>query len=133
MFTDLNRYTVKTNNATNIIFDHHDKLARVIKEVCEKVPAFQGLVDKEHQSLPARSEKAFTLYSLYDATKELVADKANSAETGFDELVMAAVDYWTTVSDFMPDWLKIKKRELRPDRTSAGKHLDALGRTPCAW
>ena len=71
-------------------------------------------MDKEHQSLPARSEKAFTLYSLYDATKELVADKANSADAGFDELVMAAVDFWTTVSNFMPDWLKIKNRELRP-------------------
>ena len=51
--------------------------------MCEKVPAFQGLVDKEHQSLPARSEKMFTLYALYDATKELLADKANTADGGF--------------------------------------------------
>jgi hypothetical protein len=114
MFADLNRFVVKTNNATNIIFDHHDTLGRVTKEVCERVPAFQGLVDKEHQSLPARSDKAFTLYSLYDATKDLVADQANSADADFDELVNAAVDYWTTVSNFMPDWLKVKNRELRP-------------------
>lgn len=114
MFADLNRHVVKTNNATNIIFDHHDTMGRVTKEVCERVAAFQGLVDMEHQSLPARSEKVFTLYSLYDATKELVADKANGADAGFDELVTTAVEYWTTVSKFMPDWLKVRNREMRP-------------------
>jgi len=114
MFADLNRFVVKTNNATNIIFDHHDTLAKVTKEVCEIVPAFQGLVDKENQSLPVRSDKAFTLYSLYDATKELVADQAASADADFDELVKAAVDYWTTVSNFMPDWMKVRNREVRP-------------------
>jgi DNA sulfur modification protein DndB len=114
MFADLNRYVVKTNMATNIIFDHHDTLGRVTKEVCERVLAFQGLVDKEHQSLPARSEKAFTLYSLYDATKELVAEKRSSGSGGFDELVRLAVEYWTTVSEYMPDWLKVKNREVRP-------------------
>jgi DNA sulfur modification protein DndB len=114
MFADLNRHVVKTNNATNIIFDHHDTMGRVTKEVCEKVAAFQGLVDMEHQSLPARSEKVFTLYSLYDATKELVADKSNGADASFDELVAAAVEYWTTVSKFMPDWLKVRNRKIRP-------------------
>lgn len=147
MFADLNRHVVKTNNATNIIFDHRDTLGRVTKEVCERVPAFQGLVDKEHQSLPARSEKAFTLYSLYDATKELVADKANSADGGFDELVMAAVEYWTTVSSFMPDWLKVRNREIRPIelrqenisthsvvlRALGGVGADLLKRYPADW
>ena len=114
MFADLNRFVVKTNNPTNILMDHRDLLARVTLEACEKVPIFQGAVDKEHQSLPARSEKMFTLYSLYDATKELLADKTNGAGGDFDQLVTAAVDYWSTVSQFMPDWLKVKNRELRP-------------------
>jgi hypothetical protein len=29
-------------------------------------------------------------------------------------MVTTAVDYWTTVSKFMPDWWKVKKREIRP-------------------
>ena len=32
----------------------------------------------------------------------------------FDDLVTVAVDYWTTVSNSMPDWLKVKNREVRP-------------------
>jgi hypothetical protein len=83
-------------------------------EVCEKVPAFQGLVDKENVSLPARSEKAFTLAALYDATQELLAEKTNGENGGFHDLVGTAVDYWIAVSKFMPDWQKIKNRELRP-------------------
>ena len=114
MFADLNRYVVKANNATGILTDHRDMFARVIRAVCDQVPAFQGLVDKEHQSLPARSEKVFTLYSLYDATKELLADGVSNGSAGFDELVTAAVQYWTTVSTFMPDWAKVRNRELRP-------------------
>jgi hypothetical protein len=80
----------------------------------KELPPFRGLVDKEHQSLPARSEKAFTLYSLYDATKELLAERTSGGDTNFDELVQAAVDYWVTVSSLMPDWLKIRNREIRP-------------------
>src|SRR5439155_24148224 len=114
MFADLNRFVVKANNATNILTDHRDMLARVTLEVCEKVAAFQGLVDKEHQSLPAHSMKMFTLYALYDATKELLADNTSSKDGGFPELVTAAADYWDTVSEFMPDWLKVRDGRMRP-------------------
>jgi DNA sulfur modification protein DndB len=114
MFSDLNRYVQKTARPLNILFDQRDSHARVTLEVCEKVPAFQGLVDKENVSLPARSEKAFTLAALYDATQELLAEKMKGENGVFDELVGTAVDYWTTVSKFMPDWQKIKNREVRP-------------------
>ena len=68
----------------------------------------------ENQSLPARSEKAFTLYSLYDATKELVADKSKNTDLAYDELVASAVEYWTAIAGVMPDWLKVRNREMRP-------------------
>jgi len=114
MFSDLNRYVQKTPRPLNILFDQRDGHARVTLDVCEKVPVFQGLVDKENVSLPARSEKAFTLASLYDATQELLAEQKNGESEGFPEMVASAVDYWTTVSKFMPDWWKVKNREIRP-------------------
>ena len=114
MFSDLNRYVQKPPRPLNILFDQRDQHARITLEVCEKVPAFQGLVDKENVSLPARSEKAFTLAALYDATQELLAEKTNGENGGFHDLVGTAVDYWIAVSKFMPDWQKIKNRELRP-------------------
>ena len=147
MFSDLNRYVQKPPRPLNILFDQRDGHARVTLEVCEKVPAFQGLVDKENVSLPARSEKAFTLASLYDATQELLAEQKNGENEGFHELVATAVDYWTTVSKFMPDWWKVKNREIRPIelrqenisthsvvlRALGGVGADILKRYPAEW
>ena len=113
MFSDLNRYVVKTAKSLDILFDQRDILAKVTLEVCESVPAFQGMVDKDNVSLPARSEKMFTLSSLYDANQELMAEKRNSDDAFFNELVTTGIDYWTTVSKFMPDWQRVRNG-LRP-------------------
>lgn len=113
MFSDLNRYVVKTAKSLDILFDQRDLLAKVTLEVCERVPAFQGMVDKDNVSLPARSEKMFTLSSLYDANQELLAEKRNSDDAFFNELVTTSIDYWTTVSKFMPDWQRVRNG-LRP-------------------
>jgi DNA sulfur modification protein DndB len=132
MFSDLNRYVVKTAKSLDILFDQRDMLAKVTLEVCESVPAFQGMVDKDNVSLPARSEKMFTLSSLYDATQELLAEKRNSDDAFFNELVTTGVDYWTTVSRFMPDWQRVKNGirpiELRQENISTHSVvLRALG------
>ena len=113
MFSDLNRYVVKTAKSLDILFDQRDLLAKVTLEVCERVPAFQGMVDKDNVSLPARSEKMFTLSSLYDANQELLAEKRNRDDAFLNELVTTSFDYWTTVSKFMPDWQRVKNG-LRP-------------------
>ena len=132
MFSDLNRYVVKTAKSLDILFDQRDILAKVTLEVCESVPAFQGMVDKDNVSLPARSEKMFTLSSLYDANQELLAEKRNSDDAFFNELVTTGVDYWTTVSRFMPDWQRVKNGirpiELRQENISTHSVvLRALG------
>ena len=132
MFSDLNRYVVKTAKSLDILFDQRDILAKVTLEVCETVPAFQGMVDKDNVSLPARSEKMFTLSSLYDANQELLAEKRNCDDTFINELVTAGVDYWTTVSKFMPDWQRVKNGirpiELRQENISTHSVvLRALG------
>ena len=132
MFSDLNRYVVKTAKSLDILFDQRDILAKVTLEVCETVPAFQGMVDKDNVSLPARSEKMFTLSSLYDANQELLAEKRNSDDAFINELVTTGVDYWTTVSRFMPDWQRVKNGirpiELRQENISTHSVvLRALG------
>ncbi len=132
MFSDLNRYVVKTAKSLDILFDQRDILAKVTLEVCESVPAFQGMVDKDNVSLPARSEKMFTLSSLYDANQELLTDKRDADDAFINELVTTGVDYWTTVSKFMPDWQRVRNGirpiELRQENISTHSVvLRALG------
>src|SRR2546425_6610367 len=61
MFSDLNRNVVKTSKSLDILFDKRDPLSLVTLEVCERVPAFKGSVDKDAVSLPVKSPKLFTL------------------------------------------------------------------------
>jgi hypothetical protein len=42
-----------------------------------------------------------------------LAEKRNGEDAFFSELVTTGVEYWTTVSRFMPDWQRVKNG-LRP-------------------
>jgi len=115
MFSDLNRFVVKTSRSLDILYDQRDMLSKVTLEVSERVLAFKGMVDKEAvHSLPARSEKMFSLAALYDANDELLTYKRNGEGALFDELVATAVGYWTVVSGFMPDWAKVREKRVWP-------------------
>jgi DNA sulfur modification protein DndB len=113
MFSDLNRYVVKTSKSLDILFDQRDQLAKITLEVIEAVPAFKGLVDRDAVSLPIRSPKLFSLSALYDATEELLAYKTASGERSQDALRDAATEYWTAVSKAMTDWANVKKGDLK--------------------
>src|SRR3984885_2033333 len=47
----------------------------------EDVPVFKGMVDKQKLTIPIRSEKIFTLSTLYDANEELIGAKIEKPET----------------------------------------------------
>jgi DNA sulfur modification protein DndB len=111
MFSDLNRFVVKTSKSLDILFDKRDPLAIVTLEMSELVPIFKGMVDKDAVSLPIRSPKLFSLAALYDANEELLKDL--SAHATHQELVSVATDYWTTVATVMPNWRKVKNGDLK--------------------
>jgi DNA sulfur modification protein DndB len=114
MFSDLNRFVAKTSRSLDILYDKRDPLSRIMLEVCEKVPAFKGMVDKDAVSLPARSAKLFTLTALYDATSELIGGDGTGQEDSFhSETVAKVVDFWTTVSKAIPEWMQVKNGHLR--------------------
>lgn len=109
MFSDLNRFVVKTSKSLNILYDHHDPMSLVTLEVCEKVPVFHDQVDKDAVSLPVRSRMLFSLSSIYDANSELFRGTLETASR--PEMVATAVDFWTAVSKAIPGWGKVKAGE----------------------
>lgn len=113
MFSDLNRFVHKTSKSLDILYDHRDHLSTLTMEMGEHVTVFRGMIDREKMSLPLRSPKLFTLSALYDANRELLGptvDKPKSKD--FAERLATAVDYWTAVSDLIPDWRRVKDGEL---------------------
>ncbi len=83
-------------------------------EIVEQVVAFRGMVDFERLSIPVRSHKLFSLTAIYDANQEFLGRMdfpADDAE--FKKLIAQVVDYWTVVSDVIPDWKRVAKGELQ--------------------
>lgn len=115
MFSDLNRFVVKTSKSLNILFDKRDPLSDVTLEVSEKVAVFKGLVEKDAVSLPIRSPKLFSLAALYDANKELLEPMTEGGDYSHtNELVGIAVDYWNSVATAIPEWGRVKAGDLKP-------------------
>lgn len=112
MFSDLNRFVVKTSKSLDILYDKRDPHSIVTLDVCEKVEAFQGMVEKDSISLPVRSAKLFTLASLYDANKELLGNFKDEDDATIQSMVASAVGYWDEVSRHIPLW-KSRRGDLR--------------------
>src|ERR1700693_2127127 len=98
MFTDLNRFVQKTSKSLNILYDHRDVLSGFTMEVTEEVPVFKGMIDKEKLTIPLRSEKLFTLSTLYDANEELIGTKLEKPDTQeYKDKLDRAISYWKAV------------------------------------
>ena len=134
MFTDLNRFVQKTSKSLNILYDHRDVLSGFTMEVSELVPVFKGMIDKQKLTIPIRSEKLFTLSTLYDANEELIGSKLEKPDTAeYKNKLAQAVAYWKAVSNVIPDWNKAKEGTvmapmLRQEKINThGVILRALG------
>lgn len=113
MFSDLNRFVVKTSKSLDILYDKRDVLSRATLEVCEKVPVFQNMVDKDAVSLPVRSPKLFSLSALYDANQELLKESLTGDGASEHDLADTAASYWIAVSKAIPGWTLVKSGHLR--------------------
>src|SRR5947208_3343357 len=110
MFSDLNRFVVKTSKSLDILYDKRDVVSQVTVDIVEQVPVFKGMVDKDAMSLPVRSNKLFSLAALYDANSELLKAQVE-AEVAAEKLASTAVEYWVAVSKAIPDWARVKSGE----------------------
>src|SRR5438445_111597 len=113
MFSDLNRFVVKTSKSLDILYDKRDVLSSFTLDGLERVSVFMNMVDKDALSLPVRSPKLFSLSALYDANEELLKNVRVSTEPSHAEMVGVAVDFWTEVAKFIPAWTKVKNGDLK--------------------
>src|SRR5207245_7973029 len=70
MFSDLNRFVVKTSKSLDILYDKRDALSLVTLDVLERVAVFMNMVDKDAVSLPVRSPTLVSLSALSAPNEE---------------------------------------------------------------
>jgi len=130
MFSDLNRFVVKTSKSLDILYDRRDPVSIATMFALDKVDVFRELTEKEDISLKSKSTKLFTLAALYDANRELL--KGRDGEDA-EDMAKVLTEYWAVVATHMPDWTKVLKGqkssiELRAEKISAHSTiLRALG------
>ena len=65
MFSDLNRFVVKTSKSLDILYDKRDKISAVTIAFLDQAPLFAKLTEKDDASLKSRSPGLLTLAALY--------------------------------------------------------------------
>ena len=132
MFADLNRHAAKPTKSLGILHDHRDPLAQVARRLVSDVPTFKDLTETEKTTISNRSTKLFTLNSIYQATGVLL--RRAYLDPSHNEGYGAASAYWTALGTAIPDWERVRRREvstssLRSNFVHAhGVTLQALGR-----
>ena len=130
MFSDLNRYVVKTSKSLDVMYDKRDKISAATIAFLDQVPLFQKVTEKDDASLKSKSPKLFTLAALYDANRELL--KGREKDSVIDNAALLKT-YWAAVAKHMPDWNSVFKEhktavELRAEKiASHSTVLRALG------
>jgi len=130
MFSDLNRFVVKTSKSLDILYDKRDKISAATIAFLDQNPLFQKLTEKDDASLRSKSPKLFTLAALYDANRELLKGKEEEDVISNAELLR---EYWREVAKHMPDWNSVFTEhrlavELRAEKiASHSTVLRALG------
>jgi len=104
MFTDLNKHAVQPAPSLNVLYDHRDPKARVIREVVLSSTFYKDLVEMERSNLVARSRKLFTLSALHSATSALLADLKKEV---IEDNIQIASEFWDTVSKQFKEWNQV--------------------------
>jgi DNA sulfur modification protein DndB len=132
MFADLNQHAVRPTKSLGILYDHRDPFSRFIIMLISNVPVFKDRVELEKISISNRSLKFFTLSSIYQANRALLAkNKVN--ESVSEEEYKLATEFWTVLSEYIPQWKLLMSHKVSPDELrrdyihSHGVALHAMG------
>ena len=110
LFADLNTHAVRPSKSLGILYDKRDPFSRLALQLVEQVPIFHGFTEMEKTTISNRSPKIFTLSAIYQATQELLHKRRNDPVVKAD--LPIARDYWVALSDVIPEWRQVIKREV---------------------
>jgi DNA sulfur modification protein DndB len=120
VFSDLNRTVHKTSKSLDILFDHRLPINRITMLCVERVPLFRGRIDKERVSLSVNSRQFATLPGVQAATSQLLGDiKEGVAGEDQESMEDLAVEFWTTVTDFIEPWPDIASGDVKAHEARA--------------
>lgn len=110
MFADLNKHAVRPSDSISTLYDFRDSFSDLARLLSKEVDIFSRMTEMEKSSISNRSSKLFTLSSIKYSSKALLR-KGNKDSVSEQEKLLA-IDFWTEVTQNMPDWIKAKNKEV---------------------
>lgn len=110
MFADLNRYAIRPTRSLSILYDHRDDFSLIVHDLIQRVQFFDGMIELEKTSISNRSQKLFTLSSLYAANKALLINTLGVMS--HEENLAIASEFWSKIIELFPDWAKAKDNKI---------------------
>ena len=107
IFTDLNKYAVKTSNSITELYDSRDPLAIVTRNVVAAIDFLNSFTDKEKDILGKYSSNLFTLSTFYNANKRII----RTAEITSDVKEFLQ-NYWSILCQNILPWTDLCNREI---------------------
>lgn len=106
MFTDFNKYAVKTSNSLSVLYDSRDPLAIATKKMISKIDFLDEYTDKETDNLGKLSHCFFTLNTFYKANKLLIGQRNPEDMEGF------LLFFWSNVVENMLLWQEVISKTI---------------------
>ena len=111
LFADLNKHAIRPTKSLGILYDYRDPLANVCRRLIRRVDTFKGLTETEKTAISNRSNKLFTLSSIYQATHALLKKAGKEPRVSKAEEQLAAA-FWKTLGEVIPEWRLVKERQI---------------------
>ncbi|NWJ46936.1 MAG: DGQHR domain-containing protein [Chloroflexi bacterium] len=135
IFSNLNTKITSSYKKSAFLSTKGNHLEYLVKELIKEVSLFAGLTEIEKTTLSNRSNKLFTLSSIYQANQALLgATKRTELTAQHKEL---AIQYWNALSQIIPEWEQAIRREVRTSELrnnyihAHGMALISLGNLGC--
>ena len=131
MFSDLNKHAIRPTKSLSILYDIRDPQSQLARKLITAVPFFKGLTETQKTTISNRSNKLFTLSSIYQGTRALLNKPKNGLISPREEIL--AIEFWAEVGRHIREWQmalerKVSAAELRRDFIHAhGIALHTLG------
>lgn len=129
IFADLNKHAVNVSKSIGILYDSRDPVAMMTKSLLEENTYLKNYTDKENPSLSKFSPKLFTLSSINETNKKLVAH-LNIDDPKTSTFVS---EFWGILLANMKEWQFVFNKHTNPHLfrsdyiSSNGVVLEALG------
>lgn len=109
MFSDLNRYAIRTTKSINILYNSREEPSVIAKKVVQSVDVFRGQTEMERTTISNRSKALFTLSAICMATETLL----DGIDLPTEEKASLACEFWSAVASHIPEWNAVKQGTIK--------------------